>query len=805
MGVEVAERRMSAHVTRLGSATALACLMACGALALQAQAQDIAELAGTVPDNAQMLLEADTLVYDNDLDVVTAVGGVQIEYGGNRLVADKVSYNRKTGRLTASGGVEIINSDGTVVSADEVDITDDFGDGFINALRVETVNKTYFAAESARRQTGTVTTFNNGVYTACAPCEDDPDRAPIWRFKSRKIIWNGKEKIVRFEHARFELLGLPIAYLPVFEIPDPTVKRKSGFLTPSLRYESELGAGLRVPYYLALSPTYDLTLTGTGYTSQGFLGEAEWRQRFNNGQYSVTIAGISQANPEEFAIGAGGFTEDSGPDGDPNELRGMIGTQGRFDLNPRWSYGWDLLLQSDRNFSLTYGIPGYNQYVHRSQIYLTGLDDRNYFDLRAMHFDVQENILKTNPGQRQDKQPDVLPVLDYSFTPDSPVFGGELNFDLNARVLRRRELDLVYSAGNGLAERILGVEGTNSRITAEAEWKRSVITQGGLVVTPLLAFQTDATGVEMSNASVQAINEMATNPDIDAETDTRSAYYRFMATAGLELRWPVLFSSTSSTHVLEPMAQVFARPSETYASTLDIPNEDAQSFVFDASSLFERDKFSGYDRIEGGTRANVGLRYSGSYDNGWTTNALAGQSFQLAGDNSFASPDLVNVGAYSGLETDTSDFVGLVGFTAPFGLAASASARIDEESLELRRAETKALYGAGPLLVSAKYAFIQKQPLYGFPNDRRELTLAGSARVSENWSAFGSGTYDFESEVVVTNTLGFSYDDECFALALSWATTRDGVPQTTDIQSVGFNLSFRTIGDFGSSTNLANP
>ena len=66
---------------------------------------------------------------------------------------------------------------------------------------------------------------------------------------------------------------------------------------------------------------------------------------------------------------------------------------------------------------------------------------------------------------------------------------------------------------------------------------------------------------------------------------------------------------------IEPIAQIFARPDEEYAGGL--PNEDAQSFVFDATSLFDRDKFSGFDRVEGGTRANVGLRYTGSFDNGF--------------------------------------------------------------------------------------------------------------------------------------------------------------------------------------------
>src|SRR5690606_6314399 len=116
-------------------------------------------------------------------------------------------------------------------------------------------------------------------------------------------------------------------------------------------------------------------------------------------------------------------------------------------------------------------------------------------------------------------------------------------------------------------------------------------------------------------------------------TDIRSAYYRSMATAGLEARWPILFSTTSSTHILEPTAQIFARPNEPYGNRLGIPNEDAQSLVFDASNLFERDKFSGYDRIEGGTRANVGLRYTGDFGSGWSANAIVGQSYHLAGQN----------------------------------------------------------------------------------------------------------------------------------------------------------------------------
>ncbi|MBX3581532.1 MAG: LPS-assembly protein LptD [Rhizobiaceae bacterium] len=792
-------------------ATALSCIAYSTILPESAFSQSIADMASQgLSDDAQMLLEADTLIYDNNDQTVTATGGVRIDYGGNRLVANQVSYDRASRRVVASGNVQIIDSQGTIVYSDTVDVTDDFGDGFVNALRVETVDKTYFAAESGERRGGFLTTFNNGVYTACEPCEDKPDKAPPWRIKAKKIIWNSNTKTVRFEDSTFEFFGLPLGKVSSFEIADPTVKRKSGFLIPGVTFSSDLGVGVSVPYYVALSPTYDLTITGTGYTEQGFLGEAEWRQRFNNGEYSVTFAAINQANPDNFDYN----TVDSGPPGDPNEFRAMMGTTGRFAINSRWDFGWNILAQTDKDFSRTYDIDGYTDFVQRSEVYLTGLGDRNYFDLRGMKFNVQEETLDTNPDgtenfdARNDEQPWVLPSFDYSYIADQPVLGGELSFDVNSRVIVREKLDYTLFDGSPAlpdplaeVEAVNGIKNNSARLTAEGEWKRSFISDGGLVMTPLLAFQADATHVDYSSASVAAINNMAaSHPGGGWFTDIRDAYQRFLATAGLELRFPLLFASESSSHVLEPMAQVFARNDEPYADRLGIPNEDSQSFVFDATSLFERDKFAGYDRIEGGTRANLGFRYSGNLGNGWMANGLVGQSYHLSGENSFASPDLVNAGAYSGLETDTSDFVGLVGFSAPNGFSASASARLDENSLEIRRSEVKAAYATDAFTVSTKYAFIQAQELYGFDEDRRELSFGVSTRLQESWRLFGSGTYDFENTIMAKSSFGFAYDDDCFTYLMTYSQDRDVDTRETST-TIGFNVSFRTLGEFGSASD----
>jgi LPS-assembly protein len=799
-----------ARLTRLFGATAMACVLAAAMLPAASTRAQMLGSSASVPQGKQMLLESDNLIFDRDKNTVTAAGNVQIEYGGNRLVAKRVTYNRTTRRVMASGNVEVIDTKKNHIFADEMDVTDDFRDGFVNALRVETPEKTYMGADSAERAGGAVTIFNRGVYTACAPCEDKPNRPPIWRVKARTIVWNGQSKTMRFLHSRFELFGLPIAYFPQLEIPDPTVKRKTGLLMPRYSFNDELGFGYTQPFYIALAPTYDITLNPTYYANQGFMGEAEFRQKFNSGSYSITAAGINQNDPGAFDVHRGaitGYTVDGGQPDDRKHKRGMIGSTGKFKINPRWTFGWDVLVQTDKDFSRTYNIQGFTDYYRRNEVYLTGLNDRNYFDLRLMKFKVQENTLSDTTGFDK-KQPWVLPSLDYSYTPDESVAGGELTFNANVQSLYRTMLDSWLDAdgnpiknadGTLVAPRVNGIDGSDTRFTTEVKWRRQFITDLGIVITPSLGLRGDAIYASYSDASRAAIEAMAADSRIDATTDIRSDYYRYMATAGLEIAWPIMFSAPGSSHVIEPVAQIFARPDAPYQDTLGIPNEDAQSMVFDATSLFDEDKFSGYDRIEGGTRANLGFRYSGSFDNGWSANGIVGQSFQLAGDNPYAAPDLVNAGAYSGLETARSDYVALLGFASPNGLSFATAGRFDNDTFAARRLEARAGYTTPDFSLTGRYAYIEAQPLYGFSDDRQQVTVTAAARFARYWHVFGSSTYDLEYDKVTADSIGFGYLDDCFGFNLGVGQSYNVISEKKQT-NVSFNISFRTIGDFGSNT-----
>ena len=197
-----------------------------------------------------MLVQAVEVDYDYNNQRVSAVGNVQMFYNGTSVEADKVIYDQKTKRLHAEGNIRLTDAEGKITYANIMDLSDDYRDGFVDSLRVDTEDQTRMAATRADRSSGNYTVFENGVYTACAPCKDDPKKPPLWQVKGARIIHNQTEKMLYFENAQLEFFGVPMAYLPYFSTPDPTVKRKTGFLMPGYSTESTYGFGVETPYLL---------------------------------------------------------------------------------------------------------------------------------------------------------------------------------------------------------------------------------------------------------------------------------------------------------------------------------------------------------------------------------------------------------------------------------------------------------------------------------------------------------------------------------------------------------------------------
>lgn len=733
----------------------------------------------SIPADEKMLVESDQLVYDYDNGTVAAVGNVRIYYAQYTLQASKVQYDQRSGRLIASGNVRLVDPSGNQYTTDHIDITDDFRDGFVQSLRVETVDRTYFTAASGERSGGETTTFNQGSYTACEPCKDNPTKPLLWNVKATKIVINHKEQMVYFTDARIEFFGLPVAYLPYFAIPDPSVKRKSGWLVPSVGYSSRVGLSASTPYYWALAPNYDVTFTPTVYSKQGLLTDVEWRHRLENGSYTIRGAGIYQLNPGEFA----------GQPGD-RTFRGGLRTTGEFYLNKDWTFGWDGTLSTDRAFTNDYGVLNEDSSETISTVHLTGIGDRNYFEARASYFQVLTDPALApsgNPGlYDQNRQGWVAPVIDYHKVVDGPL-NGEFSFTTNVQNVVRAEDDPFWVGNPPDPDPFFhGTAGTTVRATQEAAWQGRYVTPMGQVIVPFASVRGDA--FFMNGQSALAVsNGLTSDPTA----------FRFMPTVGVEASWPVLVTAPGATHIIEPIAQLLVRPNEMSGGVL--PNNDAQSLVFDTSNLFDRDKFSGYDRVEGGTRANLGVRYAGTFDNGATIDGTFGQSIHLAGINPFAVDTVSNVGAYSGLETTFSDYVAGVSLDSGVGPRLSARGRFDESTFNLNRAELQATTAVGPLTASASYLYLRSDPNSGLTSPASVVRGAASVNFVENWRAFGTVTYDIAKSSLASNSIGLAFDNECLTLSIAYSETLVGTPE----KRLNMRLQLRTFGETSYSSNLS--
>jgi LPS-assembly protein len=705
-----------------------------------------------VDSSEPMLLQADEMIYDNENAKITAKGNVELYYGNYTLLADRVVYDRGSNTLAAEGNVRIKDPDGAVITSDQITLTDDFRDGFIDALKLVTKDDTRIVAASASRQAGNVTVFEKGWFTPCKVCEDRPSRPPTWRIRAGKITHKRDQATITYRNAFFDFLGVPVIYVPWFQMADPTVKRKSGFLMPSYSHSEQLGTTVQVPYYFALSDHYDFTFAPMFTENAGTLLLGDWRHRLSSGGYRVQLAGVWDQG-----------TFESPTDGD---FRGSIKTEGKFALDPYYSWGWDILAETDETFRRFYNLDSRLKTDRISQIYLEGLHDRNYFSTRF--YNTQSLLFTDEPFS----DATVFPIIDYDYIVNKPIIGGELSFTSNAMVFSNQD----------------GVD--SNRVIVEANWRRQMIDGVGQVYTPFAQLRGDVYAVDGFDRGLNSSEEFATEVKEDD-----GAILRGNAIAGIEYRYPFIASTGSITHVVEPIGQVIARPSSV-GDQQEIPNEDALSLVFDDTLLFDIDKFSGYDRIETGTRANVGARYTAQLASGAYGRAVFGQSYQLAGENEFDT-DFYRT---SGLATDTSDYVGGLYIQASAYLGFSAQSRFDEDNFDIRRTDLGTWAQYGPARVRVNYADVTGEPGLAEGEPREEIVTAGTLAITQDWSLLGNLRYDIATEQTITDGLGLRYQDDCFLVDVTYQRSfiRDQDIEPDERFLVSFNLKY--LGAYSLST-----
>ncbi len=840
-------RRGGGVLARLALGLALI-LVAGSALAQSAATQGAA---ARNPD--KLVVEANELIYDKDHNTVSAVGGVELYYKHRVLQADRVVYDRTTKRLYAEGRAKLTDEKGNVTYAKRFDLTDDFAAGFAEGVESVSADRTRFTSPRIERSAGAVTVFNSGIYTACEPCKAHPERPPLWQIRAAKIIENQQTHVVYYEDAWLEVAGVPVAYIPYFSAPDPTVTRQSGLLAPTFSRNTYTGVGVSVPYFLDLAPNYDLTLTPTYFSSQGPFLDAEWRQRFETGQYDVRLTSIFQQSPSLFPV----YPYDSGD----RRYRGSLESNGEFYLNDKWRWGWDITAISDPFYLNDYKIKNVDpsQYYLQdvvSSVYLRGQADRGFFDLSGYRFE------STTAAADQRQQP-VAAVLDYNKTiavsPDATGgLGGEIKIDLNAVNVARQEAAYQSTGANTLDETyhlydvcetggtvtggyrsggttspssysptndclLRGIAGDYARVSEQVSWQRKFVDPIGETWTPFVFARLDGemTALDTSGDYGYGISSVYNSGQTNYFGGQESGSAgRAMPGVGLEYRYPLISTSAFGQQIIEPIAQLIVRPDEVIPKLQ--PNEDSQSLVFDETNLFAWDKYSGYDRIEGGTRLNYGAQYTANFANGGYANVVGGESIQLAGQNSYTIADAANTGLESGLDKRYSNYV--IGETiAPFSsnFSLTSKQQFDSSDFALTRLDVIANASYGGFTTGVDYGRYAAQPEIGYIFAREGLQTNASYKLDKVWTVDGSvlfdmSRHDYDQPGQSTPRLyapnyafGLTYGDTCTTLKVRYSSTNSDpiylngvtVPAVHD-QTLLVQLTLRTLGEVGGSIGL---
>lgn len=708
-----------------------------------------AEVSGNLP----VTFEADRLTYDREGALVTAEGHVQAWQGARVLRADKLVYNRQSNTAAAYGHVALIEPSGDTFYGDYAELTGGMKDGVLRALRAQLPENAKLAANGVRRSAGgVITDLSRVVYTPCDVCANDPKAQPLWQIRAERATRDLQHQKIEYENMWLDMYGLPVAWFPYFWHADPSVKRRSGLLVPGLGLsDRHLGSFFTLPYYWVLDDASDVTLVPLVATKAGPQLEARYRRAFN----------------------AGNFNADGAIAVQHSNLEGFIFTNGLFAYDDTWRYGFSLNAGSSVDYLRDYRVLGLGANVLGSSAYVEGFGVGSYARLDARAYQA------LNSSVQQNQLPYVLPHAEYDYFGEPDVMGGRVSFNADSfNILRDR--------------------GTSTqRVASRLGWDR-------IATGPLGdRWQFTLSG----EAAAYHANFLDELPNY-AGLRTASTGQGF-AQAAVKLNWPFLRNDADGgAQLIEPIVQAIMAPQAGNSADLRVPNEDSLDYEFTDSTLFSLNRFSGYDRHDGGARLNFALHGAWYFPGGESLDALAGASLR----QHIQSDLYPQFQPWNGFDREShlSDLVGRVSLTPNRFVDFTLRGRFDHKNGTINFGEAVSSFGPSYLRGSVGYIYSRTNPfnLYtidfrgtgdtpdlpsNFFHERNEISAAAVTR----WGRYSLGG-DIQSDLASGQLVGYNidakYEDECFIFDLSARRRYTSINFDRGSTTILFTITFKTLG-----------
>lgn len=693
----------------------------------------------------ETLIDADEMASDQQHHLVAATGHVEISRAGYVLHADKVTYNTASGVMHAEGHVAILMPGGDVEFAESEEVTGDMKQAFVEKAAMLFQDNSRLIAQNAQRYDGRYMVAQRGMYTSCNVCQEHPDKPPLWQIRAERITHDNEEHDVYYHNATVDFAGVPVMYTPYLSMPDPTVDRRQGFLSPQPGYSPNIGDFIRTPYYIDIAPDKDAILAPTFSQKDDVQLGGQYRERFDRGSLQVDASMV-------YAD----LVSDTGTDEGRN-MRGHMFGNFIYDLNNTWRVGSDVNFTSDKSYLQRYHYSSADQLTSRA--YTEGFQGRNYASVSGYYFED----LRVGT---QAEQPLVLPEARFSALGEpGQTWGGRWSLDGSSLITTRD------NTGQGTNQ-----QGPNTRrISMAGGWDRQLISSSTGVVT-------NVSGL-VRNDSYWADNVLYLDGSNNHYNNV--LFSRQFAQGNVISRYPMARNGGTYQELLEPIAAITVAPNVHISAKQ--PIEDSQDIVFDETNLFSPNRFTGNDLIEGGSRATYGLRHAITGNDGARIEMFGGQSYDFNSNSDLPEQ--------SGLRSGASDYVGRIEIVPGSWLDANYGFRLKQSNLDPQRQYARVATGVDEFKPFARYLSGYITQSTGSVDQVEQLTLGSDSKFAKYWNLHTEHTQAFSPQPGPRGTqMTLSYADECYIFAVTGSQNDTNRADIHSGTSVLFHFFLRNIG-----------
>lgn len=662
-----------------------------------------------------VVLEADSLIRDDEAETITAEGNVEARFEGRVLRTKRLVYNLRDHTIRAQGGVEVIDPDGTVRYADELEVDEQLNTGFSTNFGAKIAGGGTLAAAAAVRPSEGRNELRRFIYTACPICKvegSDKTKGPTWTLRARSAVQNQTSKMISYRDVVFQFGPVPVIYLPYFSHPDPSSGPRSGLLPPDIGSSRRVGAYYEQPIHWQISPFQDLTVSPQFNSKVNPLLSLQYRKRFYSGDLRLEGSG---SYDQEFDGNGEKF-------GDEN-FRGHIFGSGQFLINDFFSWGFGVERAADdfylRRYDIDRDIRPRGPYVGEngrliSQVYTTGQSASTYGAIALVSF---QGLLAVDEAST----PLILPVGELEHVVNEGVLNGQLRLQTSTASLYRPDA---------------GVD--SSRISGGAEWRKDMIVGPGVVVSPFAMARTDF--YRIGNA-----------PTAQDETFGRS-----VGLVGAEVSWPLARTGENIDLVIEPIGMI-AIGTEG-GNDARIVNEDSIAFELDDSNLLRANAAPNFDLWEEGARASAGVRATARAGADNSASLLVGRRWRESAEPLF--------NRVTNLDDETSDWVTAASVNIGTRLGADLRARISDKDFSLTRLDATVRAALWRITTEARYFEVDKSLRPSDPS--REIRGGVALALTDRWSVSYNLQRDLDSDITLSQNIRLGYRDDCTFIDLAY-------------------------------------